>query len=275
VPIVPNHLNWLLDSDRCLARSGDGTAGRGGDRQHRGGAALRPGFPATPISRSTCRCISRRQPAPATASARGLAPALASLEVRLLPDGVLPHLAAGVVTGDPINLLAGPVRAAHQRRSPVEALAHGRRSARGAGCGDGRPAGPEAVAPEGRGGAPRRGDHRDLPAGPARRAHGGPALPGRTRDRRRAGHGACRQREFPRGSRHAGPRARRRAGNHARGDQLSHRRARPAPAGAERRFPGAGPPGGGAGRPFTATIQQANQRADGVEGRIQLTGGGA
>jgi len=107
-PAAPNHLNWLLDTGRCIGRSGDGLpvvieidsveeALRYGPRF--------PGEADQPKHLSVYLSANARQKYGEQLEA--LRPELASLEVRLLPDGVLPHLAAGVVTRDPINLLQG------------------------------------------------------------------------------------------------------------------------------------------------------------------------
>lgn len=108
-PVVPNHLSWLLETDRCFVRSGDGVPVvlEIGSIEE----ALRygPGFPGEAEAAKHLSVY-------LTAEARlkygeqleALRADVASLELRLLPDGVLPHLAAGVVTRDPINLLQGP-----------------------------------------------------------------------------------------------------------------------------------------------------------------------
>lgn len=107
-PAAPNHLNWLLDEHRCLARSGVGLPlmleiDSVGD-------ALRFG-PEFPVEDGQPRHLS----AYLTPEGRlkhndaleALRPDLTTLEVRVLPDGVLPHLAAGVLAREPINLLQG------------------------------------------------------------------------------------------------------------------------------------------------------------------------
>jgi general secretion pathway protein L len=107
-PAAPNHLNWLLDETRCLARSGAGLPLMLEIDSVADALRFGPGFPAEEGQ-------PRHLTAYLTPAARlrhndaleALRPDLASLEVRLLPDGVLPHLAAGVVTREPINLRQG------------------------------------------------------------------------------------------------------------------------------------------------------------------------
>jgi general secretion pathway protein L len=109
VPIVPNHLSWLLEKDRCLARSGDGTPVALEIASIQEALRYGPEFPADADQPKHLAVYltpaARARHGEALEALRG---DLASLELRLLPDGVLPHLAAGVVTGDPINLLQGP-----------------------------------------------------------------------------------------------------------------------------------------------------------------------
>lgn len=107
-PAAPNHLNWLLDTRRCLARSGDGIPVMLEIESLDEALRYGPGFPGEDDQ-------PRHLSVYLTADARNLhgealealRPDLASLELRLLPEGVLPHLAAGVVTRDPINLRQG------------------------------------------------------------------------------------------------------------------------------------------------------------------------
>jgi len=108
VPDVPNHLSWILETDRCLARTAgqvpvvldiDAVA-----------EAIRfgPGFPETG---ETGRHLSVYLTAEAQArfgdDLEALREDLSSVEIRLLPDGIVPHLASGTVTGEPLNLLQG------------------------------------------------------------------------------------------------------------------------------------------------------------------------
>jgi general secretion pathway protein L len=107
-PAAPNHLNWLLEPARCMARSGDGLPVvleiDSVDEALRYG----PGFPGDPEqARHLSVYLSADARLKHGEALEALRPSLASLELRLLPDGVLPHLAAGVVTRAPINLLQG------------------------------------------------------------------------------------------------------------------------------------------------------------------------
>lgn len=107
-PAAPNHLNWLLDSDRCIARSGDGlpVVLEIGSVEE----ALRygPGFPgegAAPKHLSVY--LTEQAQAKYGEQLEALRTGIASVEIRRLPGGLLPHLAEGVVTREPINLLQG------------------------------------------------------------------------------------------------------------------------------------------------------------------------
>lgn len=107
-PAVPNHLNWLLDTRRCIARSGDGVPVVVEFDSIEDALRYGPEFPGTADQ-------PRHLSVYLTADARlkfgeqleELRPKLASLELRMLPDGVLPHLAAEVIMREPINLLQG------------------------------------------------------------------------------------------------------------------------------------------------------------------------
>jgi len=107
-PAAPNHLNWLLDTHRCLARSGDGVPVMLEIESIDEALKYGPEFPGEEDQ-------PRHLSVYLTADARNrhgealeaLRPQFASLELRVLPEGVLPHLAAGVVTRDPINLRQG------------------------------------------------------------------------------------------------------------------------------------------------------------------------
>jgi general secretion pathway protein L len=108
-PAAPNHLNWVLDTDRCLARSGDGLPVL--LEIDSVDAALRygPGFPGEAGQpRHLAAYMTPDGHMRHGDALEALRPQLASLEVRLLPDGILPHLAAGVIGREPINLLQGP-----------------------------------------------------------------------------------------------------------------------------------------------------------------------
>ena len=107
-PAAPNHLNWLLDTARCIGRSGDGLPVVIEVDSVEEALRYGPGFPGEagqPKHLSVYLTTNAREKYGAQLEA--LRAGLASLEVRLLPDGLLPHLAAGVVTRDPINLLQG------------------------------------------------------------------------------------------------------------------------------------------------------------------------
>jgi general secretion pathway protein L len=107
-PAAPGHLNWLLDADRCLARSGDSLPVLLEIDSVEEALRFGPDFPGE-ADQPRHLAVYLTAPAQARYSAQleALRPRLASLEVRLLQDGVLPHLAMGVVTGEPINLLQG------------------------------------------------------------------------------------------------------------------------------------------------------------------------
>jgi general secretion pathway protein L len=107
-PAVPNHLNWLIDGDRCFVRSGDGLPVVLEIDAISEALRYGPEFPGEPGQPKHLSVY-------LTADARirygealeALRPGLTSMEIRLLPDGVLPHLASGIVTREPINLLQG------------------------------------------------------------------------------------------------------------------------------------------------------------------------
>jgi general secretion pathway protein L len=107
-PAAPNHLNWLLDTRRCIARSGDGVPVVVEIDSIEEALRYGPEFPGEADQ-------PRHLSVYLTADARlkfgeqleELRPKLASLELRMLPGGVLPHLAAEVIVREPINLLQG------------------------------------------------------------------------------------------------------------------------------------------------------------------------
>jgi general secretion pathway protein L len=73
-------------------------------------AALRygPGFPGEPAdARHLSVYLTPEARMRYGEALETMRPGLASLEIRMLPDGILPHLAAGIVTREPINLLQG------------------------------------------------------------------------------------------------------------------------------------------------------------------------
>lgn len=107
-PAAPNHLNWILDADRCLARSGDGLPVLLEIASIEEALRYGPGFPGDPDEpRHLAVYVTPAAREKHGEALEALRAELASLEVRLLPEGVLPHLAAGVVTREPINLLQG------------------------------------------------------------------------------------------------------------------------------------------------------------------------
>jgi len=107
-PAAPSHLNWLLDEHRCLARSGTGLPLMLEIDSVEDALRFGPGFPAEEGQpRHLTVYLTPEARFKHNDALEALRPDLATLEVRLLPDGVLPHLAAGVVTREPINLLQG------------------------------------------------------------------------------------------------------------------------------------------------------------------------
>ena len=107
-PAAPNHLNWLLDENRCLARSGAGLPLMLEIDSVDDALRFGPEFPAEEGQpRHLTAYLTPEARLKHNDALEALRPDLATLEVRLLPDGVLPHLAAGVVTREPINLLQG------------------------------------------------------------------------------------------------------------------------------------------------------------------------
>lgn len=107
-PAAPNHLNWLLDEHRCLARSGEGIPLMLEVTAVADALRFGPGFPGDegqPRHLSvylTPAAMERHG-----AALEALRDEIATVEIRVLPDGVLPHLAAGIVARAPINLLQG------------------------------------------------------------------------------------------------------------------------------------------------------------------------
>lgn len=107
-PSAPNHLNWLLDERRCLARSGDGLPLMLEIEGVQDALRFGPEFPGDDGQpRHLSAYLTPEARLKHNDALEALRPDLATLEVRLLPDGVLPHLAAGVVSREPINLLQG------------------------------------------------------------------------------------------------------------------------------------------------------------------------
>ena len=107
-PAIPNHLNWLLDKDRCLARSGDGLPVALEIDSIEEALRYGPEFPGEPGEpKHLCVYLTVEARMHHGEALEALRPTLASLEIRLLPDGVLPHLAAQLARGEAINLLQG------------------------------------------------------------------------------------------------------------------------------------------------------------------------
>jgi general secretion pathway protein L len=107
-PAAPNHLNWVLDADRCLARSGDGLPVLLEIASVEEALRFGPGFPGESGDAKHLSVYVTPEGRMRHGDAlEALRDELASLEIRILPDGVLPHLAAGVVSREPINLLQG------------------------------------------------------------------------------------------------------------------------------------------------------------------------
>jgi general secretion pathway protein L len=107
-PAAPNHLNWLLDTGRCTARSGDGLPVVIEIDSVEECLRYGPGFPGEadePKHLSVYLTADAR--AKYGEQLEALRPELASVELRVLPEGVLPHLASGVISREPINLLQG------------------------------------------------------------------------------------------------------------------------------------------------------------------------
>ncbi len=108
VPDVPNHLSWILESDRCMARSaGELPVVLEVDSVQE---ALRfgPGFPdGGENGRHLSVYLTGEARERFGEALEGLRAELTSLEVRLLPDGILPHLASTVASQSPVNLLQG------------------------------------------------------------------------------------------------------------------------------------------------------------------------
>lgn len=118
-PAAPNHLNWVLDADRCLARSGDGLPVLVEIASVDEALRFGPDFPGEEgDARHLSVYVTPDGRMRHGEALEALRPDLASLELRILPDGVLAHLAAGVVTRDPINLLQG----AYAPRTQVDRL---------------------------------------------------------------------------------------------------------------------------------------------------------
>ena len=107
-PAAPNHLNWILDTDRCLARSGDGLPVLLEIDSVAEALRYGPEFPgAADPPKHLSVYLTPEGSMKHGEALEALRPELVSLEVRVLPDGILPHLAAGVLGREPINLLQG------------------------------------------------------------------------------------------------------------------------------------------------------------------------
>jgi len=275
-PAAPNHLNWLLDTGRCIGRSGDGLPVAIEIESIEEALRYGPGFPGEadqPKHLSVYLNASAREKYGEQLEA--VRPGLASLEVRLLPDGVLPHLAVGVIAREPINLLQGqfarrtqldrlwkPWRTAAALLAALVVVLMGQEGLRLMQLKQEEARLDEAIAatfqqamPGARMEDPRFQVERRLAI-----LHGSGHA---------ANEGFLRALETLGGALSQAPGIRLEAISYRTG-VLDLRVQAPSVDSLEqvRQFVARD------GR-FTATIQQANQRADGVEGRIQLTGGGA
>lgn len=275
-PSISNHLNWLLDTKRCIARSGDGLPVVVEIDSVEEGLRYGPEFPGDAEQ-------PRHLSVYLTADARvkygeqleALRAALASLEVRVLPEGVLPHLAAEVVNREPINLLQGqfaprtqldrlwkPWRTAAALLAVLAVVLVGQEALRLAHLKQEEARLDEAIAatfaqamPGARMEDPRFQVERQLAA---LRGTGSAANEGFLTALDTLGNALG-----------AAPGIRLEAISYRTGI-LDMRLQAPSVDSLEQLRQAVARDGR-----FTATIQQANQRADGVEGRIRLTGGGA
>ncbi len=117
----------------------------------------------------------------------GLRARTATLQVKLLPDGTLPLLAAQVPAARPINLLQGAYAAPTSFGSQLQAVAPARRTRAARRWSLPRRAGLQALAAAPGRAAARRADHPDLQPDPARATdrRSARADPGRAGSRRR------------------------------------------------------------------------------------------
>jgi general secretion pathway protein L len=107
-PAAPNHLNWLLDTERCIARSGDGLPVVLEISSVEEALRYGPEFPGeADAPKHLSVYLTEQAQAKYGEQLEALRTDIASVEIRRLPGGLLPHLAEGVVTREPINLLQG------------------------------------------------------------------------------------------------------------------------------------------------------------------------
>ena len=107
-PAAPNHLSWLLAERRCLARSGEDLPIVLEIESVEEALRYGPDFPGDPEEpRHLSVYLTPAAQERHGEALEAMRDQVSSLELRLLPDGVLPHLAAGIVRRAPINLLQG------------------------------------------------------------------------------------------------------------------------------------------------------------------------
>lgn len=119
VPAVPNHLTWLLEEHRCMARSGVNVPVALETSDVEDALRFGPGFPDDGENgRHLAVFLAPGAHDRHGARLQSLRDELTSVELRVLQEGLLPHLAAGVLAREPINLLQG----AYAPRTSVEKL---------------------------------------------------------------------------------------------------------------------------------------------------------
>jgi general secretion pathway protein L len=108
VPDVPNHLSWILEKNRCLARTAGQVPVVLDIDSVTEAMRFGPGFPETgETGRHLSVYLTQEAQSRFGDALEALREELSSVEIRLLPDGIVPHLASGAVTGEPVNLLQG------------------------------------------------------------------------------------------------------------------------------------------------------------------------
>lgn len=108
VPDVPNHLSWILESDRCLARTAGQVPVVMDIESVSEAMRFGPGFPETAEAGRHLSVYLTSEAQPRFGDAlEALRGEVTSLEVRLLPDGIVPHLASACMAQEPVNLLQG------------------------------------------------------------------------------------------------------------------------------------------------------------------------
>jgi len=119
VPAVPNHLTWLLEEQRCIARSGVGVPVALETSDVDDALRFGPGFPDDGENgRHLAVFLAPGANDRHGARLQALRDELTSVELRVLQEGLLPHLAAGVMAREPVNLLQG----VYAPRTSVEKL---------------------------------------------------------------------------------------------------------------------------------------------------------